>query len=83
MVTELAPKSFIPIKYSMTNEWSIITEKQKSKIDQVESRNISWAGRKRSYTDISRFYAIVNYFSSVKISVAIDLIKEDMITTSE
>ena len=85
LVTELAPKSAIPTKY-ITRELSIIeTEERKSKIDQVESRSISCAGTKRSYADISRFCAIMNYISSVKISIAIDLIKEDMpvSTTSE
>ena len=76
MVTECTPKTLIPWKFFTTIELSIVTEKRKAKIDQVESRSIGCGRRKRSYADISRFCAIVDYFSGVKISVAIKLIEE-------
>ena len=75
METECTPKTFIPWKFFIIIKLSSVTGRRKSKIDQVESRSVSCAGRKRGYADISWFCAIVDYFSGVKISVAIKLIE--------
>ena len=76
MEAECTPKTFIPWIFFIAIKSSSVTEKRKSKIDQVESRSVSCGGRMRSYADISRFCAIVDYFSGMKISVAIKLIEE-------
>jgi hypothetical protein len=77
MGTECTIKSFVPRISLTTIELGTVTEKRKSKIDQVENRSISCARRKRSYADISWFCAIVYYFSGVEISVAIKLMDKE------
>ena len=74
MVTEYTPKTFIPRKFFLNFGSSLVTKKRTSKIDQIESRSISCVGGTNSYAYISRFCAIVDYFSSVKIGVAIKLV---------
>ena len=77
METECTPKTSIPwISDINITELSSVTEKRKSEIDQVESRSLSCVRRKRCYADISRFCTIVDYFSGVKIGVAIKLIEK-------
>ena len=60
----------------MTIESSrVINEKRTSKIDQVQSRSISYVGGRRSYADICRFCTIVDDSTGMKCGIAIKLIE--------
>ena len=73
MVTEYTTKAFILRKIFTTIEFSFVTEMRICKVDQVESRSIRRVGGMRCYAYICRFCTVVDDFSIVKISVAIEL----------
>ena len=60
----------------MTIESSdVMNEKRKTKINQVQSRSISYVGGRRSYADICRLCTIVDDSIGMQCSIAIKLIK--------